>query len=227
MASNAQYNYGLFWRAIAVSLLLHTLLLLQPGLGASSSPNVTRQMVMALLLTPADRAATQAPVVPSPSHTTLARKETLAAKEDKAKSDNSIPEKPTIVAASSESRSDANATNTSTSNSSGDEKVVALEFDESKKSYLFAIAAEARRFKKYPARAIAAGWTGTAEITIDVAAGGNVKAPMLHKSSGYEDIDNAALSLVGIALKRTPVPQSLRTRAFNMVLPVSFNIHDE
>jgi periplasmic protein TonB len=102
-----------------------------------------------------------------------------------------------------------------------------LDFGEAKKTYLFAIAAEARRVKKYPARAFAAGWAGTAEIQIMVAAGGNAQPPQLHKSSGYADLDNAALSFVGIALKRTPVPESLRGRAFDFLLPVSFTINQE
>ena len=102
-----------------------------------------------------------------------------------------------------------------------------FDFAEGRKSYLFAIAAEARRVKKYPPRAFAAGWTGTAEIRIAVAAGGNVQPPQLLSSSGHTDIDNAALSFVGLALKRTPVPENLRAHAFEFVLPVSFNINDE
>lgn len=96
-----------------------------------------------------------------------------------------------------------------------------------RKAYLFAIAAEARRVKKYPARALTAGWAGTAEIHVSVAAGGNVQPPQLGKSSGYADIDNAALLFVGIALKRTPLPESLRGRNFDFVLPVSFTLRDE
>lgn len=97
---------------------------------------------------------------------------------------------------------------------------------EARKTYLFAIAAEARRIKKYPARAFAAGWTGTAEIHVTVHAGGIVQPPQLLKSSGYIDIDNAALSITGTALKRTPVPESLRERNIDFVLPVSFTIND-
>lgn len=101
------------------------------------------------------------------------------------------------------------------------------DFARAQTSYLFAIAAEAGRVKKYPPRALAAGWTGTAEISVMVATGGHVLEPQLRKSSGYADIDNAALSFVGIALKRTPVPESLHSRNFDFVLPVSFTINDE
>ena len=36
-----------------------------------------------------------------------------------------------------------------------------------------------------------------------------------------------ALAFVGLALKRTPVPESLRSQAFEFMLPVSFRINDE
>ncbi len=101
-----------------------------------------------------------------------------------------------------------------------------LEFSEGKKSYLFAIAAEARRVRKYPPRAFAAGWQGTAEIQINVAIGGVVQPPRLHRSSGYADIDEAALAFVDIAQQRTVVPESLRNRAFDVVVPVSFTINN-
>jgi TonB family protein len=98
-----------------------------------------------------------------------------------------------------------------------------IDIGEEKKSYKLALVAEAGRVKNYPPRAVAAGWAGSLEIRIVVEAGGIVHEPLLQKSSGYADIDDAALNFVGIAVKRTPVPEHLRSRGFDLPLVIDFN----
>ncbi len=231
MASNPHYDYGLLRRAIAISLLLHAVLLLQSGVGNLSSHSAAAPSLMALLRSRAESPSPAATVPVPASHTEHAP--SVARQVSAAAASATVP-----AAASPQIAAEAAAVQPGSpiASNNGNRPAVgvaaatedpALDYSEARKSYLFAIAAEARRVKKYPSRALVAGWTGTAEISVKVATGGNVQAPQLRKSSGYADIDNAALSFVGIALKRTPVPESLRGRNFDLVLPVSFSINDE
>lgn len=231
MASSPHYDYGLFWRAIAISLLLHAVLMLQPGFDVLSSHPAAEQSLIALLR-PRPESRLQGAVAAVPvSHATHAP--AAVRERPSAATPVSTPATPPLPIAVETVNNTAGSANVSNdaNNAAADDvsatEISALNLAEARKSYLFAIAAEARRVKKYPPRALTAGWTGTAEIHVSVAAGGNVQAPQLQKSSGYADIDNAALSFVGVALKRTLVPEILHGRNFDFVLPVSFTINDE
>jgi protein TonB len=92
------------------------------------------------------------------------------------------------------------------------------------RAFRIALAAEARRFKRYPARAVEAGWIGTTELKISLVPGQPAPLVLVNKSSGYRLLDNTALEMVRKALFTTPVPASLREQAFSVELPVSFSI---
>ncbi|WP_220637028.1 energy transducer TonB [Georgfuchsia toluolica] len=231
MASNPHYDHGLLWRALAVSLLLHAVLLLQPGPGPMSSRSSTGPSLLALLrpkaLPPSTPAAAKAPPAHAAPAAMLAREVPAAAAREVAVAappQQGMAETVAAPTGSAGTSSKAYDNSTAAAASAGD---AGLDFAEAQKSYVFALAAEARRVRKYPPRALSAGWTGTAQIRVTIKAGGNAQAPQLQKSSDYVDIDNAALSFVGIALKRTPVPENLRSRNFDFILPVSFTINDE
>ena len=95
------------------------------------------------------------------------------------------------------------------------------------RSYRLALATQARRFKRYPAQAMASGWAGTADIRVEVGSDGRPRAATLVRSSGYEVLDRAALTMIDAGALRARVPESLRGRAFVVVLPVVFNLDDE
>lgn len=92
------------------------------------------------------------------------------------------------------------------------------------RSYRMALAREARRFKRYPREAKAAGWTGTAEVRLEVGEGGTARTPSLARSSGHEALDGAALAMTAAAAQATAVPAVLRGKAFTVVLPVEFEL---
>lgn len=92
------------------------------------------------------------------------------------------------------------------------------------RGYRMALAREARRFKRYPARALEAEWSGTAEVSVALAADGLPLAVQLVRSSGHDLLDEAALEMLRRALPATPVPDSLRGRAFSVNLPVVFEL---
>jgi protein TonB len=91
--------------------------------------------------------------------------------------------------------------------------------------YRLSLATQARRFKRYPAQALTAGWSGTAEIRLAVASDGQGEATLL-RSSGYAVLDRAAQTMIEQSAQHTPVPETLRGKAFSVVLPVLFDIND-
>lgn len=95
------------------------------------------------------------------------------------------------------------------------------------RGYRFAVAAQAGRFKRYPAQAMASGWAGTADIRVEVGRDGRPRAATVVRSSGHEMLDRAALSMIDAGALRAHLPESLRGKAFAVVLPVVFNLDDE
>lgn len=95
------------------------------------------------------------------------------------------------------------------------------------RGYRLSVASEARRFKRYPAQAMAAGWAGTAEVRLEVGGDGRPRAATVGRSSGHESLDRAALSMIDAGALRARLPESLRGKSFAVVLPVVFNLDDE
>jgi len=93
--------------------------------------------------------------------------------------------------------------------------------------YRIAVATQARRFKRYPAQAMASGWEGSAEIRVEVGSDGRPRAATVVRSSGHEPLDRAALAMIDAGALRARLPDTLRGKAFAVVLPVFFNLDDE
>lgn len=91
--------------------------------------------------------------------------------------------------------------------------------------YRLSLATQARRFKRYPAQALAAGWVGTVEIFLAVDSMGRAAAT-LNKSSGHEGLDRAAQAMIEAGAERALVPDALQGKAFSLVLPVVFDLND-
>jgi protein TonB len=94
------------------------------------------------------------------------------------------------------------------------------------RGYRLALASQARRFKRYPPQAMARGWTGTADIRIEVGSDGVPRPATVVRSSGHELLDVAALTMIDAGALRARLPESLRGKAFAVVLPVVFNLDD-
>jgi protein TonB len=95
------------------------------------------------------------------------------------------------------------------------------------RGYRIALATQARRFKRYPAQAMASGWTGSADIRVEIGSDGRPRVATLVRSSGYEPLDRAALAMIDAGALRASLPESLRGKVFAVVLPVVFNLEDE
>ncbi|MCX7165495.1 MAG: energy transducer TonB [Rhodocyclales bacterium] len=95
------------------------------------------------------------------------------------------------------------------------------------RGYRLAIATQARRFKRYPAQAMASGSEGSADIRIEVGSDGRPRPATVIRSSGHELLDRAALAMIDAGAQRARLPESLRGKTFAVVLPVIFNLDDE
>ena len=95
------------------------------------------------------------------------------------------------------------------------------------RGYRLAVATQARRFKRYPPQAMASGWTGTADIRVEVGSDGRPRPATLVRSSGHEVLDRAALAMIDAGALRARLSESLRGKTFAVVLPVVFNLDDE
>jgi protein TonB len=94
------------------------------------------------------------------------------------------------------------------------------------RGYRLALATQARRFKRYPPQAMASGWVGTAEIRLELGTDGRPLPALVTRSSGHVSLDRAAQAMIDAGALRASVPDSLRGRAFAVVLPVVFNLDE-
>ena len=95
------------------------------------------------------------------------------------------------------------------------------------RGYRLAVASQARRFKRYPAQAMASGWEGSAEVRVEVGSDGRPRTATVVRSSGHELLDRAALAMIDAGALRARVPENLRGKAFAVALPVVFNLDDQ
>ncbi|WIM06646.1 MAG: energy transducer TonB [Candidatus Nitricoxidivorans perseverans] len=211
---------GDLWRALAVSLALHGLLLWpapspREAAGAADRPlTATLRAADAPAIAPADIPAgprrARPPATPSSIPEVVDR--------------SGVPE---VAAAPLKSESAAAPAGTfapiaaampSVSVGTGPDA-------EGLRSYRLSLAVQARRFKqRYPAGALEAGWSGTAEVRVTVDADAAVHGVELIRHSGHGVLDEAALELLRQAAPATPVPASLRGHAFAVNLPVVFEL---
>jgi protein TonB len=94
------------------------------------------------------------------------------------------------------------------------------------RAYRIGLAREARSHRRYPPLARERGWSGTAEIEVDVSRQGLARQILLARSSGHEVLDREALSMMSRAARSASLPDSLRGRDFAVRLPVVFDLAD-
>jgi protein TonB len=219
---------GKFGPALAISLLLHVLLLWPVADGPAAID--VREVLTATLQPPAAPPSLPSPPSPSPvfSPSPLSR-----APQQKAKT----PRDPPPILSTSRPAVDAVPwTNDALQRSENPPSVAAVSPPaspafapagdsraEGVREYRLSLATQARRYKRYPPRAMEAGVGGTAEIRIAVAAEGRATEVLLARSSGDDTLDAAALEMMRKAAPRTPVPESLRDRSFAVNLPIVFD----
>ncbi|MBU1237423.1 MAG: TonB family protein [Gammaproteobacteria bacterium] len=220
-------------RAIAVSLLLHVLLL-WPAVTAwpeAASSESSEPLVASLRpASPANPAAT--PIMPK----SVQRK----GEEQRPKPAPAMPLPDKTKPADARAEFLSSSTAVSTNRSAGETTLPMVEAQSAVapalpadrdvdakevRAYRLALARAARSHRHYPPAAVDAGWTGATELRISVASGfGATPDIHLKKSSGYYALDVAALEMMRLATSATPVPLSLRKRDFAVDLPIVFEL---
>jgi protein TonB len=89
-------------------------------------------------------------------------------------------------------------------------------------AYRLALIDAAKRYKRYPVRAMERGWEGRVEVRVVVGADGLIKSALVKSSSRYQILDDQALDMVRKALAQVqPAP---RGREFTVDVPVIFEL---
>lgn len=94
------------------------------------------------------------------------------------------------------------------------------------RQYRLNLAREARRFKRYPELARERGWEGVVVVVVNTAAGAAAPLVSLSQSSGFDQLDQAALELLETAVQTAVLPESLHGRQFGLTLPVDYRLDD-
>lgn len=89
-------------------------------------------------------------------------------------------------------------------------------------AYRAAIRREIERHKRYPARAKMMRKQGIVTVSFSIGADGSISGASIAKSSGAEDLDNAALSAVNSARSIGPRPAGMEA---SISVPISFKIN--
>lgn len=232
---------------LAVSLALHALLLLLPGLRpGASTPAATKVLTatFAPRAIPSEPAAATAEV--------QRRREALEAKPEKTSRPESFrPARaaPSAATTGSPDLSDLSSAPTvqfaaaALAPSASDGTARQLEAQPAAKAsgagsaragdeadagtldrYRLALIVAAKRYKRYPAQAMDKGWQGRVEVRLVIGANGAIQAGIVRASSGYEILDSQALDMVKNAKPLAPIPAALRGREFTVDIPVIFDL---
>ncbi|MCE3056692.1 energy transducer TonB [Aggregatibacter actinomycetemcomitans] len=89
-------------------------------------------------------------------------------------------------------------------------------------AYLSAIRREIEKHKRYPTRAKMMRKQGIVTVSFSIGADGSISGASIVKSSGAEDLDNAALSAVNSARSIGPRPAGISS---SISVPISFKIN--
>ena len=197
-------NRGLIWRALAISLLGHVLLL-SPRL----APPPTEQAGVALHAVLRSLAGqSPAPIVGAAS-SALASASPTETVTATAGNRSAGPQVPPMQQPAPTRGATARAESAVVDDDAID--------PEGQRQYRLTLAREAGRFKRYPK-----GVAGTAVIRIEHRAG-RVPVATLARSSGFPLLDDAALDMMRQSSLRAVLPVGLSDRNFSISLPVVFD----
>jgi protein TonB len=80
------------------------------------------------------------------------------------------------------------------------------------------------KYKQYPKIAQMRGWQGTIIADLEIDSKGSVISVKIKKSSTYEVLDNEALEMIKKASPFPALPDHLRGKNFNVLVPISFKL---
>lgn len=216
-----------FLPALAFSFLLHALLLLPEP---RQSHGREGRLPIAATLRP--MAVPAQPALPEPAAFPIGKKAKPRSRESEGESapGRAAGKMPAVAASQSAQRSDPRAdpgpaTAAAANQTDGSIASVSAGPDaDGIRAYRIALAREARHQRRYPLLARERGWTGTADIELDVSEQGQVRSLRLIRSSGHDSLDREAMAMMTRAARVVVLPARLRGLAFTVHLSVEFRL---
>ena len=84
----------------------------------------------------------------------------------------------------------------------------------------------AERYKRYPRFARDNGWEGKVELSLAIGADGAIASLRVSHGSGFSILDRQALEMIRRAEPQARIPAGLRGKAFDIRVPVIFNLRE-
>lgn len=214
------FNY-----AVALSLLLHTLLLLGlPGFRDSKRPSIAPGLITARLVQ--KQAVPAAPALAPPDEERRVAKPILTPKPAPAAA--VAPTTPASPAASAESTSAAPAPIAKAEPQPGPTAPSAEQADAgSVDQYRLQLISAAKRYKRYPRVAMDNNWEGDVVVRMVIGASGMIASASVKTGSGHEVLDSQALEMFKRAKPLVPIPSALRGKEFSIELRAIYNLRDQ
>ncbi len=78
--------------------------------------------------------------------------------------------------------------------------------------------------QQYPKLAALRGWEGEVRLRVHIATKGNIVSIQLVQSSGFDLLDQSAIKLVETCGELPPLPEALRGRDFDILIPVQYRL---
>lgn len=104
------------------------------------------------------------------------------------------------------------------------ERSVDLPDEESLRGYRMQLAIFAKRYKRYPEMARERQWEGTVEVRVRYAPSATLPQVDLGQSSGYRELDEAAVGMVTQAVRQSVLPEPMRRKGFQLLLPIQYRL---
>ncbi len=79
------------------------------------------------------------------------------------------------------------------------------------------------KFRRYPASAVASGMRGTVYVAVRIRADGTNEI-VVKRTSGFKMLDDEALSMVAQASKVVAIPDILKGKARELIIPIGFDL---
>jgi periplasmic protein TonB len=102
--------------------------------------------------------------------------------------------------------------------------ITPVDIDNAKNQYGGLLSREFAKHKQYPKIAQMRGWQGEVDLLLELDPHGSLIAIKILKSSGHEALDNQAIEMAHKSAPFPVPPESLRTKNFEVTVPVSFRL---
>jgi protein TonB len=94
------------------------------------------------------------------------------------------------------------------------------------RQYGINLARVAGKYKKFPVQARQRGWEGEVGLVVGTSQGLALPVVSIGKSSGFDELDQAAVDMLRRAVREAVIPAELVGKPFALTLPIRFSLED-